>query len=128
MRRTRAGGDARLHERWSIGIGGHLNPDDGDVRGGLLREFQEEMVADWLPELQLMGLLNDDSTLVGQVHLGIVFSADAKGREISVRETEKLNGAFATSTEVQAVYQHLETWSQIVFDFITTTADTMRDR
>jgi len=23
MRRTRAGGDARLHDRWSIGVGGH---------------------------------------------------------------------------------------------------------
>ena len=33
MRRTRAGGDARLHDRWSIGVGGHLNPGDGDVIG-----------------------------------------------------------------------------------------------
>jgi predicted NUDIX family phosphoesterase len=37
MRRTRAGSDARLHERYSIGIGGHLNPDDGGIDGGLVR-------------------------------------------------------------------------------------------
>src|SRR3954454_9273568 len=38
MRRTRAGGDERLHDRYSIGIGGHVNPQDEDVNGGLRRE------------------------------------------------------------------------------------------
>ena len=50
MQRTRAGGDARLHDRYTLGIGGHLNPEDGGVMGGLLREFHEEMVADWVPD------------------------------------------------------------------------------
>ena len=40
MRRTRAGGDARLHDRWSIGVGGHLNPGDEDLDGGLRREWR----------------------------------------------------------------------------------------
>jgi predicted NUDIX family phosphoesterase len=60
MRRTRAGGDARLHERWSIGIGGHLNPGDGDIHAGLAREFGEEIDSPWTPEPRLVGLLNDD--------------------------------------------------------------------
>src|SRR5260221_11424094 len=30
MRRTRAGGDSRLHDHWSTGVGGHLNPGDVD--------------------------------------------------------------------------------------------------
>src|ERR1700758_5075669 len=47
MRRTRGGGDARLHDRWSIGIGGHLNPGDGDLAGGLRREWREEVEADF---------------------------------------------------------------------------------
>ena len=34
MRRTRAGVDARLLGRYSIGVGGHLNPGDGGVLGG----------------------------------------------------------------------------------------------
>jgi len=42
---TRAGADARLHERWSVGIGGHVNPEDGGVAGGLLREWTEELAA-----------------------------------------------------------------------------------
>ncbi len=50
MRRTRAGGDARLHDRWSIGVGGHVNPGDGDVLGGLRREWAEELEADFVPD------------------------------------------------------------------------------
>lgn len=116
MRRTSAGGDARLHERWSIGVGGHLGPADPSVHEGLFREFAEELVADWCPDLRPLGLLNDDRTPVGQVHLGIVFEADAAGRPVTVRETHKLSGRFVESDEVLAGYEHLETWSQLLFD------------
>src|SRR5512140_2810147 len=71
MRRTKGGGDARLHDLWSIGVGGHLNPGDGDVEGGLRREWAEELVAGFVPEFVPVGLLNDDTTAVGAVHLGI---------------------------------------------------------
>lgn len=118
MRRTSAGGDARLHERWSIGVGGHLGPADPSVEEGLHREFEEELVADWHPELRPLGLLNDDRTPVGQVHLGIVFEADAAGRPVAVRETHKLSGRFVEIDEVLAGYQHLETWSQLLFDLV----------
>jgi len=116
MRRTRAGGDVRLHDRWSIGVGGHLNPGDEDLDGGLRREWSEELVADFVPEFRFIGLLNDDATPVGQVHLGAVFVADAAGRPVSIRETDKLSGAFATPAEVAAVAADLETWSRLVFD------------
>jgi predicted NUDIX family phosphoesterase len=115
MRRTRAGADARLHERYSIGVGGHLNPGDGGLDRGLVREWREELVASFVPRFELLGLLNDDTTEVGQVHLGVVFVADAAGREVAVRETDKLSGAFASVAEVIAVEDRLETWSQLVF-------------
>jgi predicted NUDIX family phosphoesterase len=118
MRRTRAGSDARLHDRWSIGVGGHLNPGDGDLLGGLRREWQEELVAGFVPEFTLVGLLNDDTTDVGSVHLGAVFVADAGGRSVAIRETDKLSGAFADPAEVAAVAADLETWSRLVFDFL----------
>ena len=122
MRRTRAGGDARLHDRWSIGVGGHLNPGDGDLAGGLLREWNEEVVADFVPEFRLVGLLNDDTTAVGRVHLGAVYVADAAGRPVEIRETDKLAGAFASPAEVAAVANDLETWSRLVFDFLEAAA------
>ncbi|MEO7118199.1 MAG: NUDIX hydrolase [Candidatus Limnocylindrales bacterium] len=118
MQRTRMGSDARLHDRYSIGVGGHVNPEDGGLAGGLQREWAEELVADWLPEFDLVGLLNDDTDPVGAVHLGIVYVVEAAGL-VGVRETDKLQGAFATQLEVDAVRERLETWSELVFDHLT---------
>lgn len=116
MRRTRAGADARLHDRWSIGVGGHLNPGDEGLTGGLRREWREELDADFEPDFEPVALLNDDTTDVGAVHLGIVVLADAAGRPVRVRETDKLAGSFASAAEVAAVRDDLETWSRLVFD------------
>ena len=94
----RAGGDARLHDRYSIGVGGHLNPGDEGLDGGLRREWAEEVVADFVPEFELIALLNDDTTEVGAVHLGAVYVADAAGRAVTIRETDKLTGSFVEPT------------------------------
>jgi predicted NUDIX family phosphoesterase len=118
MRRTRAGVDARLHDRYSIGVGGHLNPGDGGVLGGLRREWQEELRANFDPEFRLVGLLNDDTTEVGAVHLGAVYVADAAGRAVDIRETDKLSGSFAEPHEVAAVIDRMETWSRLCFEFL----------
>jgi predicted NUDIX family phosphoesterase len=121
MRRTRAGVDQRLHDRWSIGVGGHLNPGDGDLHGGLLREWHEELDADFEPAFEPLALLNDDTTDVGSVHLGVVFAADARGRPVDVRERDKLRGAFASPQDVAAVAVDLETWSRLIFEVMEAT-------
>ena len=66
-----------------------------------------------------MGLLNDDTTAVGAVHVGFVYVADAAGRPVAIRETDKLAGAFATTAEVAAVRDAMETWSRLAFDVLT---------
>ena len=119
MRRTRAGADARLHDRYSIGVGGHLNPGDVDLDGGLAREWAEELDAAFVPDFRLLGLLNDDTTEVGRVHIGVVFTAEADGRPVAVREKHKLEGRFVTPGDVLAVHERMETWSQLVFDFVS---------
>ena len=118
MRRTDAGGDPRLHGRYSIGVGGHLNPGDGGLLGGLKREWAEEVVADFVPEFRLVALLNDDTTEVGAVHLGAVYVADAEARNVTIRETDKLTGQFVDTPEVAAVAEGLETWSRLAFEFL----------
>jgi predicted NUDIX family phosphoesterase len=115
MRRTKAGGDARLHDLWSIGVGGHLNPGDRDLAGGLRREWLEEVSAAFEPEFELIGLINDDTTDVGSVHVGAVYVADARGREVTILETEKLSGAFADPDEVGRVVDRMESWSALAF-------------
>ena len=117
MERTEAGGDARLHRKASIGVGGHLNPvDEGKdpLDAGLRREWAEELDAPWEPTFSLVGLLNDDSNPVGAVHLGVVFTVEAAGRPVAVRETDKLAGRFATHHELAEAVPRMETWSQLV--------------
>jgi predicted NUDIX family phosphoesterase len=122
MRRTKAGGDARLHDRWSIGVGGHVNPEDGgldgDLSGALRREWLEELDVDFVPAFRFVGLLNDDTTPVGRVHVGLVYEADADGRPVAIRETDKLSGSFVPAAEVEAVAEDLETWSRIAFEHL----------
>jgi predicted NUDIX family phosphoesterase len=118
MKRTRAGGDERLHDRYTIGIGGHVNKGDADILGGLQREWREEIEADFVPEFMPLGLLNDDSNSVGAVHLGLVYAAQAHGRPVAIRETHKLSGEFVAMDAVAAVRDKLETWSALLFDFL----------
>jgi predicted NUDIX family phosphoesterase len=118
MRRTRGGADARLHDLGSIGVGGHLNPGDDDVLGGLRREWHEEVEAAFDPQPRFVGLLNDDTTPVGRVHLGLVFEIDAAGRPVAIREKDKLSGGFAPADAVRAVADQLETWSRLVFEHL----------
>jgi predicted NUDIX family phosphoesterase len=126
MRRTRSGGDARLHDRYSIGVGGHMNPDDGgldgDLERALRREWLEELAVEFVPEFHFVGLLNDDSTAVGRVHVGAVFEADAAGRPVKIRETDKLSGRFVDAAGVESVADELETWSRLAFEFLTSRA------
>jgi predicted NUDIX family phosphoesterase len=116
MERSAGGGDVRLHGKASIGVGGHLNPVDGDadpLAAGLRREWGEELVADWEPHFHLVGFLNDDTNPVGSVHLGVVFEVEAGGRPVAVREHEKLTGRWADRAALVAAGERLETWSRL---------------
>jgi len=118
MQRTSAGADVRLHNRYTIGIGGHLNPGDGGLLGGLRREWAEEIDASFEPDFELVAMLNDDTTPVGSVHLGAVYLADVDNRPVAIRETHKLRGWFAPPADVAEVVEQMETWSRLVFEFL----------
>ncbi len=38
---------------------------------------------------------------------------------MAVRETNKLEGRFVVPATVRSVYDRMETWSQLVFDFVS---------
>ena len=118
--RLRASSERRLRKQYSLGVGGHINPGDlegGDpILDGLRREWQEEVVYDGRFDARLIGLLNDDSSPVSKVHLGIVFVVDGDSPNISIRETDKLAGELLTLEEMRIYYLGMESWSQMVYD------------
>jgi len=115
LRRTRKGTDARLHDKLSLGIGGHINPGHG-VAEGLQKELDEEVSIDGDYEITFAGILNDDSTDVGRVHLGLVYLLDATTRDIRVLESEKLSGEWHPASALGPMREPMEGWSQILYD------------
>jgi len=117
-------GEERLHNKMSIGIGGHINPIDGRVDdlldAGLRRELSEELMTNNPPgiaDLKLVGLLRDDVNEVGLVHLGVVMQWNIS-EPISIRETDKMVGEYLTLDEISLHKDGLENWSRIVFDYL----------
>ena len=119
-RRLRASSERRLRQQYSLGIGGHINPGDlsgGDpISDGLKREWEEEVDYRGTFEARLLGLINEDSSPVSRVHLGVVFLVDGDRPEIAIRETDKLSGELLTLDEMRIFYLGMESWSQIVYD------------
>jgi len=119
-RRGKGAGEKRLHALRSIGIGGHVNPIDhatGDpYRQGMLRELEEEVRLDAAWTERCIGLINDDTLPVGQVHLGIVHIFDLDAPRAERREADLLEAGFAPLSELMAARGEFETWSQFVLD------------
>ena len=128
MRRTRAGGDERLHERFSIGVGGHLNPGDVDLAGGLAREWSEELAADFVPDFALLGLLNDDDDRGRARPPRRRLRGRGRGTTGRRPRDEQAGGSFVAPAALLAVYDRMETWSQLVFDFVSGRAAGVRGR
>jgi predicted NUDIX family phosphoesterase len=119
-RRLRASSEKRLRHLYSLGVGGHINPEDvanGDpVSDGMRREWEEEVVYAGAFEARPLGLIHEESAPVGRVHLGVVFLIEGDTPEIAIRETDKLAGQLLTLDEMRIHYLEMESWSQLVYD------------
>ncbi|HIA39007.1 MAG TPA: phosphoesterase, partial [Planctomycetes bacterium] len=102
-------GEKRLHGKKSIGIGGHINPcdqSDGDLfANACQRELHEELIlpSDTTLPLIPVGIINDDTSTVGAVHLGLVYSLDASQLNVSIRETDAMAGEFQTLSDLRSL-------------------------
>ena len=122
--RGKKAGEQRLIAKGSIGIGGHMNETDESLfamdeqayRAGVEREVKEEINIDTAFEDQIIALLNDDSTEVGRVHLGIVHMFKLKEPKVQKREAMITGLTFLTKEELTGRRASLESWSQICVD------------
>jgi len=122
--RGKKAGEQRLVAKGSIGIGGHMNESDESLfaldeaayRAGVEREVGEEIAINTKFEDRIVALLNDDSTEVGQVHLGVVHVFKLAEPKVEKREAMITNVAFLDKNELLTRRDSLETWSQICLD------------
>lgn len=122
--RGKKAGEQRLVAKGSIGIGGHMNDSDESLfawdehayRTGVEREVNEEIKIETPFEDKIVALLNDDTTEVGSVHLGIVHVFRLAQPNVTKREAMITNIAFLKKDELLARRDNLETWSQLCVD------------
>jgi predicted NUDIX family phosphoesterase len=119
-RRGTGQGEQRLHSKRSIGVGGHISADDEKVRAdlhpyeeGMRRELDEEVIIRTPYSQRMVGLINDDETEVGQVHLGVVHLIDVQTPDVRPRERDILDAGFRPPAELLAELETFETWSRI---------------
>lgn len=115
--RGKGQGEARLHAKRSIGVGGHISAEDDSAddvyRQGMLRELEEEVNISTGYTESRVGMINDDLTEVGKVHLGVVHVFDCDEPKVTSNETDLIECGFAPVEKLLQDVEQFETWSQI---------------
>jgi predicted NUDIX family phosphoesterase len=137
--RGRRAGETRLVGNRSIGIGGHINPIDNEIplfdtdyrelyNNAVGREVAEEVSIDTGHKDSIVALLNDDTTEVGSVHLGVVHHWLLDSSAVTRREQMITKMEFMTPDELNQVRDTMETWSQFCLDYLATLGELSRKK
>ncbi|HZW33837.1 MAG TPA: phosphoesterase [Isosphaeraceae bacterium] len=121
--RGRSQGEARLHRLRSLGVGGHVSEEDagggkswGAYEAAMRRELDEEVVLASPGRIRQVGLINDDATPVGRVHLGVVHLFELEQPAVAPREEGLAEAQFLAMETIANLRAEFETWSQICID------------
>jgi predicted NUDIX family phosphoesterase len=125
-RRTKKQGESRLHNKFSLGFGGHINDLDGTkdtdtnlILAAMVRELNEELFIPSVRQVSVVGFINDDSNAVGQVHLGVAFVVEASNERFTVNEPEMIEAKWCDAQAVEEIFPNLESWSQLLWKNFT---------
>jgi len=121
LQRTANQSEKRLHNKYSLGIGGHINPVssmkyENIIIDSMYRELNEEVQVKDHGILKFAGIINDDSNSVSKVHLGLLYILEVLSPEFEVLEKDKMTAEWVSEDDLKKYYDRFETWSQIVFD------------
>ena len=136
VERLKAGSESRLHNKMSIGMGGHINPQDHTednqkttpqktapeqdvLEAALVRELREELVIGGFT-FEAKALIHRSENAVEKVHTGLLYLVTVP-EPVAVRETHKLEGHFVPFSDVGTHFERLEGWSQAAYQFLQTT-------
>jgi predicted NUDIX family phosphoesterase len=114
----KAGEQRLINGNYQLGVGGHVNKEDikegKDVlEEGMMREWDEEVnFKGNLISKNLVGIINDDSGPVEEVHLGLVFCFVGDSPDIQIKETDKMEGKLFSMEELGKINQ--SPWMNIV--------------
>lgn len=123
LQRLPRSGEKRLHNAYTFGVGGHINPADStaEVEGadvierGMMRELNEEVWVDDLRDVKLAGFIYDEEQEVSRHHLGFVYTAETGSTSVKCLEPEKLKPFFVDKKDLPKYIDGRENWAELVY-------------
>ncbi|MGJ8454277.1 NUDIX domain-containing protein [Pseudothermotoga sp. U03pept] len=115
LRRTDKQGEKRLHNKYSVGVGGHIRFEDSPdpwqaFVNGMTREINEEVKVQLL-DLKYIGLINDTASSVSRVHVGLLYLATVIF--YGLNEPDMFEHAFRSLDSFDELEKNLEGWSYL---------------
>ncbi|MDX2445414.1 MAG: hypothetical protein QNK30_16585 [Bacteroidales bacterium] len=126
FKRTSKQTEKRLHNRFSLGVGGHMNPGNSMeskeqyLIDELKRELFEEVKllnACLIEDIEFIGFINDDTISVGSVHIGLLYNIHVSNKDLYINETDKMTADWIEKHNLAEFYEGMETWTKITFDY-----------
>jgi len=126
FRRTSGQKENRLHNKFSLGVGGHMNPSGSmeSIEQYLIDELKRELYEEvkllngcFIEGIEFIGFINDDTIPVGRVHIGLLYNIHVSNKEVYVKETDKMTADWIDKTNLAEFYKGMESWTKITFDF-----------
>ena len=114
--------ETRLVYAYSLGVGGHLNPEDDLIphmdliQLGLHREMAEEVKVPVPFSPRYIGLTNDEQREVSQLHVGVWFEVQVLSMDVTVKETDKLRGFWSGIDNLKVLSPKFESWARIFYE------------
>ena len=118
-RRGRGGQETRLHGLYSVGVGGHISEEDNGLFSGSRLGYHEAMRRELMEEVAIevekdsaVGVINDDSTDVGYVHLGIVHIVNVSSESVAGNRSGIVGPEFIPISDAVKNPDAYESWSR----------------
>jgi len=126
FKRTSGQREKRLHNKFTLGAGGHMNPGDpmSSKEQYLIDELKRELFEEvkllngcLIEDIEFIGFINDDTIPVGRAHIGLLYDIHVSNKEVYINETDKMTAEWIDKSLLAEFYKEMETWSKIVIDF-----------
>lgn len=120
MQRKETASEARLQNKLTLGIGGHVNESDmgkENIESWAIREFHEEINYAGKLNMKLYGIINDDSNDVGKVHMGLVFFLEGESNQVYIK-SELKSGRLVKKEHLFDMINSMESWSKTIINDI----------
>ena len=126
FKRTSRQTEKRLHNKFSLGVGGHMNPGNSkeSKEQYLINELKRELFEEvkllngcLIEDIEFIGFINDDTISVGSVHIGLLYNIHVSNKDVVINETDKMTADWIDKPDLAEFYEGMETWTKITFDY-----------